>query len=40
MRVRKETQTAKNEGDEAECKKIFAEIFVENCRVEHIFRLE
>ena len=36
---RKETQTAKNEDDEAECRRIFVEVGVEDCTVEHMFRL-
>ena len=36
---RKEIQIAKNEDDEAECRRIFVEVGVEGCTVEHMFRL-
>ena len=36
---RKETQTANNEDDEVKCRRIFVEVGVEYCTVEHMFRL-
>ena len=36
---RKETQTAKNEDDEAKCRRIFVEVGVEDCTVGRMFRL-